>query len=203
MTHEQSTEQRILAAAKEIFLQKGFDGARMQEISELAGINKALLHYYYRSKDQLFQRVFEEESRRMMTPMFQLLHSDLPILEKVKGMVGAHFNAYLEDPRLPMFFFSESLQHPELLASNPSNEEIRRLMHTLVVQLEHEMDKGTIRRFDPEHLIINALALGMFPFVAKPMMNCTFGFDEDRYREFMAVRREMVADFMDAALRID
>ena len=83
---ELSTEKTILEAAKKVFLDKGFDGARMQEIADEAGINKALLHYYFRSKDKLFDAIFEEAFKQFLPNISDIMVSDISIEEKVFGM---------------------------------------------------------------------------------------------------------------------
>ncbi len=108
-----NNEEKILNAAKNIFQQKGMTGARMQEIADKAGINKALLHYYYRSKQLLFEAVFHQAFKIIAPKLGTVLNSDLPLFDKIKQFTQAYINFALEHPYLPNFIIHELNQNPE------------------------------------------------------------------------------------------
>jgi AcrR family transcriptional regulator len=110
---EKDTEQRIFEAACRVFQRKGYFGTRMQEIADEANINKSMLHYYYRSKDQLFQKVYRQQMGRILPVMFELWNADLPLDEKVEKIVDNFYSFLGTNPRMPHFFIHEMNENPE------------------------------------------------------------------------------------------
>src|SRR3954468_17116383 len=108
-------------------MEKGIDGARMQDIADKAGINKALLHYYFRSKEKLFEMIFIEEARKFMPKVTSIMVSELTLFEKVEKFVGEYIDTLLQNPLLPIFILNEIKQNPkkshkkDLWQSTPSN----------------------------------------------------------------------------------
>src|SRR5688500_13463012 len=107
------TEQRILEAARVVFVRRGTAGARMQEIAAEAGVNQALLHYYFRSKERLAEAVFRQVAGRILPTVFEILGSDLAIEEKVERVVSLYLEAFTRSPFLPGYILSELHHHPE------------------------------------------------------------------------------------------
>ena len=110
-----STEERILEAAKKVFIRKGMYGARMQEIADEAGINKALLHYYFRSKNKLFEAIFQEAFHEFVPNAFGILKSDMPFEEKIRLFVSNYIDLISTNPFLPIFIINEINQNPDRL----------------------------------------------------------------------------------------
>src|SRR5436190_24232698 len=104
---ETNTEELIKNTAREVFMQKGLDGARMQDIADKAGINKALLHYYFRSKDKLFEMIFMEEARKFMPRVATIMLSELTLFEKIEKFVGQYIDTLSQNPLLPIFILNE------------------------------------------------------------------------------------------------
>lgn len=111
----QDTEKKILEAAKEVFQQKGMDGARMQEIANAAGINKAMLHYYFRSKQLLFEAVFKNAFSLLSPQLNKVLNDDSSIEEKVKSFTHNYISFMKKHPYLPNFIIQESNRNPAFL----------------------------------------------------------------------------------------
>ncbi len=110
-----SAEQRILSAAKKIFVAKGMTGARMQDIADAAGINKALLHYYFRSKEKLFETIFKEAVQGFLPRVNQIFESDKTIFEKIEMFCKEYIDQIRKTPYLPIFILNEINQQPEVL----------------------------------------------------------------------------------------
>ena len=108
-----STEQKIFDAAHEIFVQKGMDGAKMQEIADRAGINKALLHYYFRSKEKLFEMIFTSAAQKLFPKINFIFESDLPLFQKIEQFCHEYLEVMIENPYLPAFLINEINQDPE------------------------------------------------------------------------------------------
>lgn len=190
-----NTEEKILNAAKTVFMKKGMDGSRMQEIANEAGINKALLHYYFRSKQKLFEAIFSAVFTKAFPNIQQFLTSDIPVEEKLGRFIEKYIDLLLKNPYLPSFILKEINRDPEFLArvikkqgANPKD---------IFIVFEKEMEAGIIKRMDPRELMINVISLSVFPFAAKPLMQIMF-FDNDKkaYNNFLKQRKESVKTFV-------
>lgn len=204
MTKNQGTEKKILEAAREVFLRKGMAGARMQEIADEAGINKALLHYYFRSKDKLFQKIFEETLEKISFSLVDSFSQDSSIFEKLQKFIDAYTDVLLENPYLPMFVLNEMNQNPERLQKMFKKNVIVGEIMKFITQLMSEINNGKIRPIHPSHFIVNLMGLLIFPFAVKPMiapmLKEHIGLD---YEEMLAERKKVVFDFVYNAIKID
>lgn len=190
-----NTEEKILKAAQTVFTRKGMDGARMQEIADEAGINKALLHYYFRSKQKLFEAIFKQVFKQIFPDIKNFIQSDRPVEEKLGIFVDKYISLLLLNPYLPTFILKEIHRDPEFLASVIKGQGIN--PQELFTMFEKEMEAGNIREMDPRELMINILGLSIFPFAAKPLMQIMF-FDNDKkaYKEFLKQRKVTVKKFV-------
>ena len=190
-----NTEEKILDAAQTVFIEKGMDGARMQEIANEAGINKALLHYYFRSKQKLFEAIFKQVFKQIFPDIKAFIHSEIPIEEKLGIFVEKYIDLLMKNPFLPSFILKEIHRDPEFLASVIKGQGIN--PQDLFTMLEKEMEAGNIQKMDPRELMINILGLSIFPFAAKPLMQIMF-FENDKkaYREFLKQRKVTVKRFV-------
>jgi AcrR family transcriptional regulator len=197
---ELNTEQTILKAAKKIFIQKGMDGARMQEIADEAGINKALLHYYFRSKDKLFEAIFQDAILKFIPGMMEMLQSDLPLFKKIEIFTGNYIDAFIENPFIPGFIMHELSRDPSKIAAMVKNSGVR--PEAFISQINKEIETGSIVPIDPYHLIVNILSMCIFPFAARPiLLNVLFRKDPDAYAGFIAQRKKEVPEFIINAIR--
>ena len=194
-----STEQRIFDAAMEIFIVHGFEGSRMQEIADKAGINKALLHYYFRSKDQLFEAVFTKVASRIFPVVRELITADMPLVNKLGMFVDVYISSLSQNPFLPSFVIHELNNHPDRIASIIGGQGFD--LTYLKKQVKKEADEGHIRPVDPEHLLINIVSMLIFPFVAKPVIMILLSRDEDAYRAFISERKKQIVDFVTHAIK--
>jgi len=190
-----NTEQAILEAAKLVFIQKGMDGARMQEIADRAGINKSLLHYYYRSKNKLFEAVFEEAFIRFIPNIVDLMNSELPLFEKIRLFTSNYIDVINENPLIPVFIVHELNRDPDKVADMIKSTGINPSI--IINQINEEVAKGKINPIDPFHLIINLISMCVFPFVAQPILqNVIFNGDTEVYSAFIEQRKKEVPEFI-------
>ncbi|MFW6371063.1 MAG: TetR/AcrR family transcriptional regulator [Bacteroidota bacterium] len=190
-----NTEEKILVAAQSVFIRKGMDGSRMQEIADEAGINKALLHYYFRSKQKLFEAIFSKVFKQIFPDIKSLLFSEKPIEEKLGVFIEKYIDLLMKNPFLPAFVLKEINRDPEFLASVLKKQGVN--PEDILLLFEREMEKGRIRKFDPRDLMINILALSIFPFAARPLMQIMFfGNSKKAYKDFLIQRKESVKDFI-------
>lgn len=190
-----NTEDKILNAAQTVFTQKGMDGTRMQEIADEAGINKALLHYYFRSKQKLFEAIFSKVFSQIFPDIKSLIYSEKPIDEKLGAFIEKYIDLLMRNPFLPTFILKEVNRDPEFLASVIKKQGINPA--DILQLLEKEMEKGQIRKMDPRDLMINILSLSIFPFASRPLMQIMFfGNDKKAYKEFLVQRKQTVKSFV-------
>lgn len=196
MTDKQpDTEEQIFEAACRVFQQKGYAGARMQEIADEANINKSMLHYYYRSKDKLFQRVFQKEMSRFFPIIFGVMDSEDPLDAKIEQLIDAYYSFLQDNPHMAQFVVLEMNQHPERFKKFIKEKGIRP-PRRFVEQIQMEVERGNMKQMDPRQLLISILGLILFPFLAKTMIQTVFGLEELDYREFLHRRREMLSEFI-------
>lgn len=197
----QSTEQQILAAAKKVFIQKGMAGARMQDIANEAGINKALLHYYFRSKEKLFEVIFYEAAARLFPRINEVLTADLPLFEKIDKFCNEYLSIVMENPHLPLFVLYEIGQNPERFIQKVMAGSSRPQPGRLLEQINQEVVQGRINPVNPIHLLLNMISLTLFPFVAKPMLQANLGISEEMFMALMEQRRKEVPRFIIDAIK--
>jgi AcrR family transcriptional regulator len=196
-----STEQAILDAAKKVFLKKGMAGARMQDIANEAGINKALLHYYFRSKDRLFEVIFIEAAQKLFPRINEIFNSDEPLFEKIERFCDEYISVVMESPYLPLFVLNEINRDPEHFLRKVWVGRSKPNPAKFLAQMEKEARKGTIKRISPVHLMMNLVSMTIFPFVAKPMFQLNLGMSESQFRTFMEQRRKEIPKFIIEAIR--
>ena len=191
MTKDVSTEKRILDAARQVFVQQGMSGARMQEIADVAGINKAMLHYYFRSKEALFERVFTETLQVNAPVLFGILSKEAPLKEKVDEFVEHYLEILRKNPFMPLFLLGELSQNPDKLMGK-IGPQVSMAAAGLRNQLKMEAEKGTIRPIEPIDFMSTIMGLCIFPVMAKPLLKPLFGLTEPAYEEFLNRRRREV-----------
>ncbi|MGP1993843.1 TetR/AcrR family transcriptional regulator [Zobellia laminariae] len=192
---DENTEEQILEAAKNVFQTKGMDGARMQEIADKAGINKAMLHYYYRSKQLLFEAVFKNVFSLLAPQLNAILNDDSSIEEKVKNFTFNYISFISKHPYLPNFIIQELNRNPEFILQMKNSKGFPNLAK-FKEQVDREVEKGSIKPISAEQLFINILALNIFPFVAKPLIMAFSNVDSKAYKQLMEDRKTEVADFI-------
>lgn len=180
----------------------------MQEIAEEAGVNQALLHYYFRSKERLSEAVFRETAGRMFTAIIQILGGDTPIVDKVDRMVDTYLTAMSRAPFLPGYIISELHHHPKRIpqllgdvAGADLAEALRPAFAKLEKQLAAEARASRMRRISAPQFVVNLLSLCIFPFAARPMLRAALGFDDDEFTRFIEQRRTDLPLYILGAMR--
>lgn len=195
-----STEQRIFDAAHEVFTQRGLDGAKMQEIADRAGINKALLHYYYRSKEKLYEAVARVVISQVVPAVRDILEGDAPLSAKLERFIDLYVGLVMRNPYVPMFVISEINKHPDRFFDVILPKDLPR-PQIFFEQVEAEVAAGRLRPINPKHLIVNVVSLSIFPVIAKPMARILLGLTPEEMQQFLNERKEQVKEFVFAALR--
>jgi TetR/AcrR family transcriptional regulator len=193
---DSSTEEKILEAAKKVFVQKGMAGARMQDIADEAGINKALLHYYFSNKEKLFEMIFMEAASRLFPKINAIFDSDQPLFDKIRSFCEEYIDAVMDNPYLPMFVLYEIHQDPVYFMKKVMPSGMRPNPSHFIAQIAEEVKKGTIKPVSPMQLLMNLVSLTIFPFVAKPMIQANLGIDEWQFRAAMEQRKKEIPQFI-------
>ena len=192
MKPDQVTQQRILEAARRVFQSKGMHGARMQSIADKAGINKAMLHYYFRNKEQLFASVFTEAMEKFLPAVFGIWESELSFDEKLTQFVHGYLDLLINNPFIPPFILHEINQNPQQLQAILFKVGGLTAMKSMISQIQEEMKKNKIKSMDPRQVIVNILGLCVFPFAAKPMITKVMGMKEKDFELFIRQRKEII-----------
>jgi len=202
MEEKLETEQKIFEAARHVFHQRGYDGARMQEIADQAGINKALLHYYYRSKDKLYEAVFKEALKRVGPKMFEGLDSDIDLEEKLRKFTSNYINTLKRNPFIPGFIIHEVHSNKErfkdFLAENVKG--IVKL-DKINAQLEEGIQEGKYREISAEQLFMNVFSLCAFPFAARPAFQTLLDLNDDAYMNLLEERKTLIPELILKSLK--
>jgi TetR/AcrR family transcriptional regulator len=193
---EKSAEEKILAAAKKVFVSKGMHGARMQDIADKAGINKALLHYYFRSKEKLFEVIFLEAANKLFPRINMIFESDAPFFEKIEQFCDEYITIMSENPYLPLFVLNEISQDAEKFLNKIWGKQNVPRPQKFLEQIEKERKKGTIKSVSPIHLLMNMISMTIFPFVGKSMFQFSLHLDELQYRSIMEQRKKEIPKFI-------
>lgn len=198
---DQSTEEVILEAARKVFVKKGMYGARMQDIADEARINKALLHYYFESKDKLFEKVFMEAASHLFPKVNEVFNSDVDLFEKIERFCEEYIDGVMQNPYLPLFVMNEVNQDPEYFMKKVWGSKNKPELSKFLKQIEEEIQKGTIKHISPLQLMMNLLSMTIFPFVAKPIFQMNLGLDEFQFRHVMEQRKKEIPKFIIDSIR--
>ena len=199
-TKDISTEERIKAAARKVFHQKGFAGTRTRDITEEAGINHAMLNYYFRSKEKLFEMVMMETMAYFFQGVGTILNDESTSLEeKIERVVANYIDLLLEEPELPTFMFNEVRANPEPFVANAPI--IQALEHSVLAQQYAEaVAQGRINEPNLIHTVLNVISLVIFPFITQPIFTVLSRTDKEAYKALMLQRKTLIPQWIKAIL---
>jgi len=196
-----TTRDKLIETAKELFLKKGVDRVGVREIATKAGINLSLMNYYFRSKEQLFETIFEMLIKDKAITLRQILDSDKPIDEKLRDYVYKYIDVLVEDPLLVSFVLSIVHRNNEKIVKmkgiiNLYNSDV------FVTQLRREIEEGRIKSIDPEQFFISMISLILFPFSIKPLISDRNSFDDTALLNFLQERKKAIYEMLIASIKI-
>ncbi len=192
-----STEQKIKNAARELFHQKGFDGTKTRNIAEAAGINIALMNYYFRSKKRLFDLIMQETIETFFQSVYEILwDEETDLEEKIKKLTAHYIDMLKTEPDMPIFILSEIRNDPrsfldKVFQGKPVQQA------PFFQELFQILQKNTDTRTHPIHLVLNLISMVVFPFAARPVIKELFGLEEHEFQTLMEERKEMIPVWMD------
>lgn len=200
---ETATEKLILDAAMKVFTQRGFDGARTEDIAKEAGINRALLHYYYRDKQTIFNMIFEERFKEFFGGIFKIFSSDKPLLEKVRLIIEHEITTFIAHPDLARFIIGEVANRPERLIEQGQKLGInpRAFLEGFEKEVKQEVKAGRIKSIEGRQLLMNIMSLCIYPFVAQPIIRAMMQLDRTSFNNMMEARKKEIYDFILNAIK--
>ena len=203
MRQNRNTEQEIVEAARKVFQEKGFKEATMRDIAAETNINMAMLHYYFRSKDNLFYIVFDEAFKLLYSDIIKVLsNNELDLFDKIRTIVSEYITFFQEKPYLPQFIIGEVIRNPEKIGDRMQrNTSLVLAFRSFSEQLKVEGEKGTIKQVSPISLLLNIISLCVFPAIAKPMIVEAIGIEAATFDLAIEVRKKEVADFIINAIK--
>lgn len=198
---DENTEVQILDAAKNVFQSKGMDGARMQEIADKAGINKAMLHYYFRSKQLLFEAVFKNAFSLLAPQLNAILNDDSSLEDKIKNFTIDYTTFMMKHPYLPNFIIQELNRNEDFVLKLKETTGFPNL-EKFKERVEVEINLGVIKPIDADQLFVNIIALNIFPFLGKPLIKAFTNKDEKAYKSFVEKRKTEVSNFIINSIKL-
>ncbi len=195
MKKKKSTQEKIINAARSLFLQKGIDGTSVRDIALKAGINVALLNYHFRSKENLFDTIFEQVITKYSPTLIEVSNSDLPLEKKVYHFIDAYSDLLIKTPQLVTFILSVLHRHPDKMIKMKI---FTKLYNTEIfsLQLIEEADKGNIKEVNPQHFFISIISLVAFPFAIRDIIIEKNDMDNKGFKAFINERKKLVYDMV-------
>ena len=198
---DNSAREKILEAARNVFLRKGMYGARMQDIADEAGINKAMLHYYFKNKEQLFEEIFLEAAAKLFPRINAIFSSEEALFPKLEKFCAEYITMMNENPYLPLFVLNEMNQNPVQFMTKLWSGKNRPAPQKFLEQVQKEIKEGTIKDISPLQLLMNLISMTIFPYIGKPVFQLNLGLDEIQFRMVMEQRKTEIPKFIIAAIK--
>ncbi|MGF1533636.1 MAG: TetR/AcrR family transcriptional regulator [Bernardetiaceae bacterium] len=189
------TETAIKNAAKKVFLMNGLKGARMQAIADEAGINRSMLHYYFRSKEKLFEVVFADAMREMNDRMGAIAESDTDIFQKIEHFIRDYSRKASENPEFDLFLMNEFRQDPKFFEALLNTSSTGKSIRSFIVELEKAVKDGVIVG-DAKQIFLSVIGACLFPFAGMTFMRTLMGEDEANYQQLLEQRIRFLTEFL-------
>ena len=182
-----TTKDKILESARMLFMKEGLEGVRMQMVADKAGVNKGLLHYYYKSKDKLFSAVFNKVMSELLKSISTIFdNKEVSLDQKIDYAVDAYFSFLSKNPRIPVFFIFEINRNSEILKRLGFGEKVKGLIKSASSAFPEEKETEFIF-----HFVFSLVSLSVFPFMVKPMLTEITG-SEVKSEAFLQSRKAIV-----------
>jgi AcrR family transcriptional regulator len=188
-----TTEEKIFNAAQIVFQKKGFAGARMQEIADEAGINKAMLHYCFKNKELLFKAIFMNAFGQLAPQINAIFNSQETVFDKITKFTNSYISFVILNPYLPQFVIQEMNNNPEFVMSF-MNYENRPNPAALITQIKKEIADGILKPINPKQLLLDIFSMTVFPFAAKMMVKGIIQISDTEFNQMMEERKTSIAE---------
>ncbi|WP_029905698.1 TetR/AcrR family transcriptional regulator [Prevotella sp. 10(H)] len=205
MEKDISTEERIKQAARKVFQEKGYGQARTRDIADAAGINLALLNYYFRSKEKLFDIIMEESMQQVFGLIVGLVNDEkIGLSEKIDLIVNRYIDSLWENPNLPLFVLSEIQANPRKVMEKAGLSNHIIVGNYLYKQVQEQIDIKGIKGLTPLHVFVNIVSMTVFPIVGRPLLLSMHSpMTDEEYKDFVDGRRTLIPMWIKAMLKMD
>lgn len=205
MEKDISTEEKIKKAAQKVFQEKGYGQARTRDIADEAGINLALLNYYFRSKEKLFDIIMEESMKEIFGLILTIANDEKTSLsEKLDLIASRYIDSLLKNPNLPLFVLSEIQANPQRIMDKVGLSHISLKDNFLFKQMQQQINEKKIKGVTPFHVFMNIVSMSIFPVVGKPLLIKMYSpISEEEYTEFINERRKLIPMWIKMMLKMD
>lgn len=197
-----TTKESILQAAKQEFFCRGFEAARMRAISERAGVNKGLLHYYFKSKETLVTEIFNETFVELFKDLNRVFTSSKDIFQKIEEGVAVYIDFTAKNQDIPLFIVAEMSRDPQQHIERMRQSGLTPPFKELAKSIAQSQELGLIRKdITPKQFVLNMISLVLFPVVAKSMVKYTHDLNEQEFKQMLEKRKKEVAQFLIHAIK--
>lgn len=196
-------ENKIIDAARSVFIENGYAETSMSEIAARVGINRPTLHYYFRTKDKMFQAVFGSIVSSVIPKVFEALtHRDKSIDQRVEGIIDAYYTLFLENPRLPMFMLRELNRDSDLLIKTIQQLNVMDTARKALASLQEEMNEGRLKKVSLQIAFYNFYSLLTFPFLTKDISTKVFQNDDEDFLMMLSEWKQNIISQMENLLAV-
>lgn len=198
------TEQIILETARKHFVQYGYAATRTQDIAEEAGVTKAMLHYYFRTKEKLYNQILVSILDYVVPKLAGVMAKQGEFWPHLERILDTYFEMLMANPDIPFFIMTELSQRKGdiLIAELQKRASFFPAGLVFLQKMQQEMDAGRIKSIPPIQLILNILGMTVFPFIVRPIFSTIFNYSDEAYQKMMLERKGIVLDFVKNALRV-
>lgn len=191
MSDSIQTEKLIKEKARELFFHKGYLNATTQEIADEAGVNRALIHYYFKSREQMLEILLDETIEEKREHIRSILSSDLSLYQKVARYIDVVVDYGLKYPFLENFIISETARNPQKVKDHCERYKLKST-ELIREQIEEEVKRGKLAPISAEHFMINLSALCNYPLLAKPVLQTVYGLTDSGFQKFLKQRKQII-----------
>ncbi len=194
-------EKKIIKAAKSLFIEKGFAETSMSDIAAKVGINRPGLHYYFRTKDKMFEAVFGDIVLSIVPKVFDILvRQDQPVSHRIEEIVNAYYSLFLTNPRLPMFIIREMNRDAAFLINTATRLNLPEKLSVVVNSLQEEMDSGKLKQVPLRFLFYNLYGLLVMPFLTQDMACSLFLEENETFKDMLDKWKPYIISQLNALL---
>ncbi len=189
---DNSTEKLIIDTAKRVYFVEGKLHSTTQDIADAAGVSRTLLHYYFRSKDQLVEQVFKDAMQETNGRLESVMNSDLPFKKKVEHMIDVFLDQTMRYPYQEVFLITQINSVGPQICFEEKNTKVS----TFLKQIETEMDNGNLTRMNPIHFMMNLFSLMMYPMITAPIYKQFFNLSDEQFKDVISERKKLICDMI-------
>ncbi|MDH6304105.1 TetR/AcrR family transcriptional regulator [Parabacteroides sp. PF5-5] len=194
-------KERIMDVARDLFIKNGYKGTSVRDIASASGTNVAMVNYYFHSKYNLFEIIFEEAFSRFQQRIFSTLDADLPFFVLIEKIIHSYYEMLQEYPQIPIFILNEVNQNPERLSERIREFGPYQLFLKMATRINEEVEKGTIKPTPPLDFLLNILSLCIFPFIFRNFGSNVANVSDEEYTKMLNNHKDYVVQFVINSLK--